>query len=293
MPDFISKVQYKTCEDGEYFDEKPRDLKETLDLIENFPWAREQYADLALTGPSVTIQNDKGEYLRLGIYYGGRFTLHFLDAKSNYFKRQNLTMEAARPAVSQFFEASFTPEGFDRIKFEFVKRFFISRKLEYRIHFWRVFLLSFFWIVWFALFVWVFTASLFSPKYAHALLIFPIVFLLYPSWVLFRTFFRFFQLREQYLRISRSNDILFFGENEKGARAYKKSDIEKIIDYEPMGNRTPTSIQIYEVYFVDGSSIRFTNVLMSASTLRGKFSDKWKFPIETKEMYGWKIIRSL
>jgi hypothetical protein len=59
MAEFISKLQYKTYEKGEFSDEKARSLEETIQLIKNFPWEEQRGGDVQLTGPSVTIQNFK------------------------------------------------------------------------------------------------------------------------------------------------------------------------------------------------------------------------------------------
>ena len=64
MPDFISKLQYKNYEKGEFSDEKVRGLDETIQLIKNFPWTKQRGVDVQLTGPSVTIQNEYAEYLK-------------------------------------------------------------------------------------------------------------------------------------------------------------------------------------------------------------------------------------
>jgi lipase chaperone LimK len=55
MPEFISKVQHKTYEKGEFSDEKVRTLQETIELIKAFPYDDERaLTSVELTGPSVT-----------------------------------------------------------------------------------------------------------------------------------------------------------------------------------------------------------------------------------------------
>ena len=54
MPEFISKLQHKTYEKGEFSDEKVRSLDETIKLIKTFPWDAERtLTDVQLTGSSV------------------------------------------------------------------------------------------------------------------------------------------------------------------------------------------------------------------------------------------------
>ncbi|QEC79944.1 hypothetical protein [Mucilaginibacter ginsenosidivorax] len=80
MPQFISKLQRNTYEKGEFSDEQPRNLDETIQLIKDFPWDLERpLTDIQLTGPSVTIQDAELNYLKLGLYFGGKFCVYYLD----------------------------------------------------------------------------------------------------------------------------------------------------------------------------------------------------------------------
>src|SRR6516225_4078983 len=103
MPEFISKLQYKTSEKGEYSDEKARSLEETIELVKSFPWAREQYADVSVTGPSITIQDYNGNFLKAGIYFGGRHSLYYMDNKHRYYVLMNVTIDVVFGKVNDFF----------------------------------------------------------------------------------------------------------------------------------------------------------------------------------------------
>jgi hypothetical protein len=78
MPEFISKIQYKTYEKGEFSDEKVRNVEETLSLIKEFPWNEQRGVDVQPTGPSVTIQDEYVNYLKVGLYFNGKFCLYYL-----------------------------------------------------------------------------------------------------------------------------------------------------------------------------------------------------------------------
>jgi hypothetical protein len=89
MPEFISKLQHNTYEKGEFSDEQPRDLEETINLIKDFPWDAERtLTDIQLTGPSVTILDNDLNYLKLGLYFGGKFCVYYLDKDNHLYEYQ-------------------------------------------------------------------------------------------------------------------------------------------------------------------------------------------------------------
>jgi hypothetical protein len=87
MPAFISKVQHKTYEKGEFTDEKERSLAETISLINDFPWDKERpLTDIQLTGPSVTICDEDVNYLKVGLYFNGKYCLYFLGGDNHLLR---------------------------------------------------------------------------------------------------------------------------------------------------------------------------------------------------------------
>jgi hypothetical protein len=293
MPEFISKLQYKTYEDGEYSDEKARNLEETFELIKNFPWAIEQYADLGLTGPSITILDENGNYLKAGIYYGGKYSLYYLDSKNHYYEKKNITIEIVYDKVTEFFSQKIDLQNFQKQSFAFgLKSLFVTNGFEYHIKLWKILLLSIFWIIYFLMFLGLTIAlDVFKPFKSVGL--FPILFMLLFGWPLGYIFENYFQKRNQYLKISRGNDIFLFGDDKIEIKNYNKNDIIEIIRYEDRGNRSPNLFEIFEVVFNDNTSIKFSNALISYFTLREKFSDKWKLPTTTIRQNIFKITLSL
>ncbi|SHM91222.1 hypothetical protein [Mucilaginibacter sp. OK098] len=146
MPEFISKLQYKTCEDGEYYEEKSRTLDETITLIKEFPWVREQYADVELTGPSVTILDSQGNYLKAGIYFGGRFSLYYLDTKNHFYELKQINIDKVYNAVIELFNGQIDLQSFKKHSLEFGKKnYFLTKNFEYGIKLWKVIMISVFW----------------------------------------------------------------------------------------------------------------------------------------------------
>jgi len=160
MPEFISKLQYKTSEDGEYTDEKARSLEQTIELIKKFPWDIEQYADLGITGPSITILDGNGNYLKVGIYYGGKYSLYYLNSKNHLYERKNIKMDIVYATVTEFFINEVDPQNFEKQNYSFgIKRLFNTNQFEYYIKLWKVLLLSVFWI-YISLLFWIFSIFL-------------------------------------------------------------------------------------------------------------------------------------
>ncbi len=292
MPEFISKVQYKTCEEGEYFDEKARNPEETIELINGFPWERERYADLSITGPGVVVQDKIGNYLKVGIYYGGKFSLHYLDTNHNYFKKNNITMDSALAAVLDFFSGQFVPKDFGRTSFSFIKSSFETKSFEYRIKFWKVLLFSTFWFLFFGLALFGAIMSNFI-KPTEPVGIIPLLATGFFAAVLIKIFKNNYLKRKQALQISRGNDVFLFGNDPEDFKSYNKNDIVKIVHYIGSTGRYQSLFEKFEIIFKDDSSISFSNVLLSDNTLELKFSNKWKFPREEINLNIYERIRSL
>jgi hypothetical protein len=284
MPEFISKLQYKTSEKGEYFDEKSRNLEDTIELIKNFPWERERYADIELTGPSITIKDKNGNYLKVGIYYGGRHSLYYLDKKRTFYKYYQINIDKVFAMVTDFFNGQLDLQKFDRHRFALgAKSYFITNLFEYRIKACEVALLTIFWDFYFILFL-AFSIAFFIGAMIPIGLIFATI-AIFLEISPFFTFLNAYKNRNQYLKISRGEDTFQFGDSKTGIINYNKSDIKKIINYIDRASRSPNLIEIVEIVFKDGSSIIFTNILMSSDALKYKFSDKWKLS-PVKESVG-------
>lgn len=83
----LSKVQKNNFEPGEFIEEAERTCKETIQLIETFPW-RQQWEGYAmdLTGPSITINGNDLSYLKVLPYYNHKYVLYYFDGKQLYLR---------------------------------------------------------------------------------------------------------------------------------------------------------------------------------------------------------------
>jgi hypothetical protein len=276
MPAFVSKLQYKTCEKGEYYDEKLRDLDETIKLINNFPWYKEKYAPIELTGASITILDNNGNFFKIGNHYGGRYHLYYLDRYKKFYEYYPLDIDEVYNYIRDFFAGNLNLQKFEK-HFTGIgkKSYFLTKQFSYTIKPWRIILFLTFWIIPFLFGLTCFIMLITKDQLNWGIAI-PISFMIVFGLIIRNQFFKFYNNRFEYLQISRGNNIFIFGKNGDEIREYNKADIDKIINYTPQNNRSPNIIEFTDILFKDGSNIRFSNILLSSSELRYKFADYWK-----------------
>lgn len=107
----ITKIQYRNYEPGEFSDSKARTYEDTILLIENFPWQQQrEHLIVSPTGPSITIESGLGEYLKLALYYEGKFVLYYLDATGHLYTKSFPAYRESFPWIQSFFEQRFTTD---------------------------------------------------------------------------------------------------------------------------------------------------------------------------------------
>jgi hypothetical protein len=277
MPAFISKLQYKTCEDGEYYQEQARTLEETLALINTFPWERERFAEIDLIGPSVTITDGNGNYLKVGIHYGGTFHLYYLDKRNRFYERYPIHIDDVEEMVTDFFNGRLKLQQFGKGSYGYFKRrYFITKSFNYTIKTWKTFLYTF-WIWLIALvFGGFFILTLFSGSASFGAEVLLATFVALAAATPFYCFIKVRNYKGQHLHITRANAEFTFGHSLNEAKTYNKADVAKIITTASVNSKEPIEIKLIEIIFNDGSSIRFPNTLISTGVLSGKFPSYFK-----------------
>jgi hypothetical protein len=103
-----SKIQYKDFEPGEFTGRQERSYEQTITLIERFPWETEKdHLVITLTNPSVTIEGPEGDFLKLALYYNGKFVLHYLTRNHKHLYTKSLFQyKEAYPIIQSFFTAA-------------------------------------------------------------------------------------------------------------------------------------------------------------------------------------------
>ncbi|MDB5010199.1 MAG: hypothetical protein JWR67_989 [Mucilaginibacter sp.] len=275
MSQFISKLQHNTYEKGEFSDEKERTLNETIEFIKNFPWNGERaLTDIQLTGPSVTIQDENINYLKLGLYFNGKFCLYYLDNDNHLYEYHAPEIDSACALVVDFFNRQLDLQIFDRHFFNIGnKGHFLTNHFEYRERFWRILMINGL-LLFYGVFFLIADVTMFvknTPIFIGlVIIIFSVIYYL----LLAKIFYKAIVNRNNYLQISKGNDFFSFGYNEQAIKAYKKSEISEVVHYISRGSKNPNLIEVYEINFKDGSTIKFSNMLIPSSAFYSKFTDK-------------------
>ena len=275
MPEFISKLQHNTYEKGEFSEEKPRTLYETLDLIKNFPWDGERtLTDIQLTGPSVTIQNEYINYLKVGLFFNGKYCLYYLDNNNHLYEYHAETLTDVFSMITDFFNQEIKLEKFDKHLFNIGNQpHFVTSYFEYRVTLARIFKLTIFIDLYFVMFSFLFLGVGEKNDYKpdSLFLLFPVLLI---GGLLAFILVKAFVSRGMYLQISKGNDVFSFGTTEDSVKTYNKSNVQQIVAYENRGSKNPNLVEVFEIEFKNGESIKLSNFLISGSTLYQKFSDK-------------------
>jgi len=274
MPEFISKLQHKTYEKGEFSDEKVRALDETIELIKTFPWENERtLTDIQLTGPSVTVQDEYVNYLKIGLYFNGKFCLYYLDCDNHLYEHHVVEMTEVINVVTGFFNGRIALQDFEKHIFNIGnKAHFNTNYFEYREKLWRVLMLTGMLLFYGVFFIIANTALFTTNTPGFLRVMFVLITVLYYS-LLGKIYYNAIINRNNYLQISKGNDIFSFGYNQQEINTYNKNDISEIVTYVSRGSRNPNFVEAYEIKFKDGSSIKFSNMLIPYAAFHTKFSD--------------------
>jgi len=278
MPEFISKLQHKTYEKGEFSDEKARNLPDTLALIKNFPWEEERpLTAVDLTGPSVTIKDEDLNYLKVGLYFNGKYCLYYLDRDNHLYEYYAPDITDVYKKVTDFFNGQLDLSAFEKHFFNIGNQgHFVNKSFIYEVKLWRVVLLSWPFILFFLIFLIFFIAIITTPAPFYVVLV-PIIFVLLLGGTLTYIFNKYVKCSAQTLQISKGNNNFSFNDG-SGENVYNKNEIKEIIIYKPAGGRNPNDFYVYEIYFKDGSMIKFSNMLISDIVFGNKFpSDLYRY----------------
>lgn len=270
MPEFISKLQYKTYEKGEYSDEKSRKPDEIIKLIKSFPWEEQRGADVQLTGPSVTIKDEYGNYLKVGLHFNGKYRLYYLDCDDHLYEYPASDFDSILSVATDFFNGQIDLQKFEKHLFNIGNQgHFITKDFIYRVKPWRTILSSRSFIVLFLMFL-VFTFAFISTNAPFFIFGVPLLLSLPFGGILIYIIRKYLASSNQILQISKGNAIFSFG-NDSDENTYNKNDIKEIIEY---ARSRGHDFIVYEIRFADESMIKFSTILISDFSLSNKFSRK-------------------
>lgn len=272
MPEFISKLQHKTYEKGEFSDEKVRSLDETIELIKTFPWDAERtLTDVQLTGPSVTIRDEDINFLKVGLYFNGKYCLYYLDSEKHLYEYHAPDIEDACKIVTDFFNGRLDLEKFEKhILNVGSQAHFVTNYFEYREKPWRILMITALLLIYAVITIFL-DVTLSKVNGAHAIKIVGFILSVIYYYVVIKIFFVAVMNRNNYLQLSRGNDEFSFGYFKNLVKTYNKNNIHSIVIYRSGGSRNPNLICVYEIYFKDGTKIKFSNMLISDFAFADKF----------------------
>ncbi len=275
---FVSKLQYKDCEPGEFFDSAMRTFDDTVSLIKEFPWAlQREYTPVQLTCPSVTIKHSNGTYLKLGPFYNGKFTLYLLVRSGKVLHKVFVKLDDCIAVISDYFAGNDISTGFSEMHFiSHRKKHFVTEKFEYVVSGKRIlqflFFPEIFLLVYFGLTI--ITASHGGTHQLEGLLfgLGLMALLVGPNWYLFFNYFN--DCKDIYLRMSRGHQKFLF-RTKTDMEEFDKADIEKVFIYMNTASRSLIhGYCIYEICFLNGYRIRISCLLMNEYQFRGKLPGK-------------------
>lgn len=234
MKTLISKLQLDYYETGEFSDIEERTLQETIALLYNFQWRKQDSFNVVrLSGPSIAIENGAGAYLKIGLYYYGKFSIYFLDEHNKLFLKVIETLTEAEVYITAFFEGTVSRLEFKKY-FEFVfnkKKHFVTGYFVYRMTLGRIISVMIFPII-MGIFFLLLLLLTWVSGYGPGGLIGVTVFYLLMFGVNLLLFFNYyFFSRKQVLILSRGHDEFFFGRYGQ-AEKYCKHEIKTICTFE-------------------------------------------------------------
>jgi len=276
MPAFISKLQYKTYEKGEYSDEKARTLEETIELIKAFPWEEQRGVDVQLTGPSVTIQDEYGNYLKAGLYFNGKFCLYYFDCDHHLYEYHASDLEHVNEIVNDFFNGEIDLQKFEKNIFSMgAKNHFENAPFDYTISLSKYYFRLFLTIL--ALLMMTIPLTLLISL--DGPILFKIIFLSFSSLILLLGFYSLFFIIKVYLKsknmflhISAGNNEFKFSNNDDFTD-YNKSDIGEINIYGNQSTKGSPILSVIEINFNNGTQIKFPGLLIEPLSLTPKFKN--------------------
>lgn len=278
MPEFISKVQHDNYEKGEFSDEKVRNLEETIELIRSFPFdAERNLTDIQLTGPSVTIQDGYVNYLKVGLYFNGKFCVYYLDNNNHLYEYYVLSVDEACNLVTDFFTETLDLSKFEKQLFKIGSRkHFENGNFDYAINPSK-FYLRFIFTLLFGLPFFFSGIALtqiepFLIKYSFILAWFLLTCQF--VYILFLIIGYYLKSKNMFLHLSAGDNSFQFGIGDE-IKDYNKSDIthiniyrcrrsRKVVLFDPVFN-------VVEIKFNDNSTIEFPGFLIDQISFQKKF----------------------
>lgn len=298
-----SKVQYQDYEKGEFTGIAERDLRETMALMLAYPWAvQRSHFVVGLTGPGVTVQDNRGNYLKLALYYHNKYIVYYCNAAGGLHQKTLEKPGDITDALTAFFTASDNPpEGLllQKSLFQNQKEHFPTRDFRYSIQdlsFWRLISRggTLFYIFIGIFFIGTIISGIRnydSPGTPLLLLLLSvIIFLLGGGLNLFLLSRYYIADKNTVIILSKGLPDFYFGTAQQLIK-YQKQDILKIDLKGQSNTRSPVrDFAVYTIHLVNGTILSFTSILIPPDQLREKMPN---VPIEEIHRFAWRSSNAL
>lgn len=273
----ISKLQYNNYETGEFSEEKERSLKEIISLVHNFPWEKQRdYFVNGLTSPSITLEDNEGNYLKLALYYNGKFIVFFHTANNKLYSHAVIHIEDFTPIINEFISNSIDLNSFKKEEYLGINslKHFATNDFAYELSFKKNFLYIFFrsGIGFIALpFLYFFIKAAFNINKIFPIIFLSIAAIFYIALPLYYYFNYYIFSKKLHLILSKGKNEFYYGPS-NDIRIFNKNEIENIKVYSSTYSRNPLAgFAICKILLISGEELIIPNILIDEEVLIKKF----------------------
>jgi len=276
-----TKIQYKNYEPGEFSDKKERTFDETIQFIEAFPWEEQRdHLQVSLTNPSVSIENKAGGFLKLALFYHGKFVLHYYDVKKQLYTKSLDRCQDAFPFIRSFYDQpDFDPVGLrhENTWLQNTTIHFKEQDFHYSLRIRKNVISMLSIAAAFLLFPVIFAMMLFGIHHTTGgpvivLTMIPIVGICLFIY-LARVFLNHYTAAKgKLLILSRGKELFFYGA-EDSPEQFDKKDIRDVVTYGRRARYGYSRLTRVEINFKNNSSINISCLIIRQEDLALKFPD--------------------
>jgi len=269
MTKLISKVQYKNFESGEFVDVQERTYEETIELIEKFPWgAQRDKITIQLTNPSITIEGENNDFLKLALFFNQKFVLYYFDESQNLYRKSFINLKDGYEYIRNFFiQPKFDISNFEKETtwFQNNLKHFVIQDFKYVLTSKSIisFLMPIQAIIFYSFILFLIMCV---PDGLISFLVIVLSFVGGQSLFFFFNYYNY--VKDKVLIISKGQDSFYFG----GIDNPKKYDKKDILQYRIIGRkgRGEKWFTIIEIKFKNETVLKIPNLLINYTTLEQK-----------------------
>jgi len=276
--EMVIKIQYNNFEAGEFVYNQLVNFENARSVILSFPWEEERRKlHVDLTNPSITFQTDNGLFLKLALFYNGKFILYYYDGK-HLFTHSFVNLEAS----FSFIEYFFIHQDIDRSQYKLestwlknLKINFISQDFFYTTANKTFFQLMDNWTRGLLIFDFIFFVF-FILKFetSTAAILGLLFFILVAGGInLILHINHYINSKDQTLVLSKGSDSFLFGDCDAPIKYFKK-DIQQITIEKNTARKCPwNDFTISNLELKNGEVLKISSILLHGYEIERKFPD--------------------